>query len=93
MIDIKHTPEGDLDLSIGDLTYTQSAEQHQKDILISDKGHFKETPTIGVGMLNFLQDVDPENMLRTIRKEFAKDGMKVSKISIQNENIQTNANY
>ncbi|MEG1499379.1 MAG: hypothetical protein RRX93_07855 [Bacteroidales bacterium] len=93
MIDIKHSPEGDMDLSLEDISYTHSDEQHQKDILLADKGHFKETPSIGVGMINFLQDVDPENLLRTIRKEFAKDGMKINKIQIKNGNLQTDASY
>lgn len=93
MIDIKHTPEGDIDLSLEDLSYTNSDEQHQKDILLSDKGYYKESPTTGVGMVNFMNDSDPENMLRTIRKEFAKDGMKINKIKIKEGNLQTDANY
>lgn len=93
MKDIEINTEGDILLKNGDLSYTLSDSQHQKDILISDKGHYKQYPTLGVGMINFLQDTDPENMLRTIRKEFSKDGMTIHKVHILNGILNTDAQY
>lgn len=84
MIDIQHTESGDIDLSTGDLLYTESTGQHQRDILLSGKGHYKETPEQGVDALEYVNDNDPENLFRAIRKEFTRDGMKVTKVSMDN---------
>lgn len=92
-IDIKHTADGDIDLSSGDFLYESGTDQHKKDILVADKGHYKETPEIGVGIINFLQDENPENMLRTIRKECVRDGMKVEKVAMQPAGIEIIAGY
>lgn len=89
MIDIKHAENGDIDFGTGDLMYTESTSQHQKDILVSGKGQYKETPELGVEVLNFINDTEPENLYRSIRKEFTRDGMKVTKVSLD----QTIANY
>lgn len=87
--DIKQTENGDIDLSIGDMLYTESTRQHQKDLLLADKGHYKETPEAGIGALNYLNDTEPENLYRAIRKEFTRDGMKVIKVNIN----ETEARY
>lgn len=55
MIDIGHTESGDIDFSSGDLAYAESTGQHQKDILVSGKGHYKETPELGVGCVELCQ--------------------------------------
>lgn len=82
MIDIAHNENGDIDLSTGDLLYSESTRQHQKDILLAGKGHYKETPELGVDALNYINDVEPENLFRSIRKEYTRDGMKVTKVSM-----------
>lgn len=89
MIDIQHTTTGDVDLSTGDMIYCESTWQHQRDILLSAKGHYKETPEMGVDALNYVNDVEPENLFRAIRKEYTRDGMKVVKVSMN----QTVAHY
>lgn len=84
MIDIQHTSNGDIDLMAGDLLYTESTAQHQRDILLSGKGHYKESPETGVDAMEYVNDNEPENLLRSIRKEFTRDGMKVTKVSMDN---------
>lgn len=84
MIDIRHTEDGDIDIASGDITYTESTSQHQRDILLAGKGHYKETPEMGVDALNYVNDVEPENLFRAIRKEYTRDGMKVTKVSMDN---------
>lgn len=93
MIDIKHTDDGDIDISGGDIRHSESTEQHQKDITIADKGHYKEYPAIGVGAINHINDIDPENFLRTLRREFTRDGMTVRRVAIANGEIETHAEY
>lgn len=94
MTDIRHTEKGDLDLSTGDLRYATSDYQHQKDLLLSGKGHYKEYPALGVGIEDYRNETDPEELLRAIRQEFAADGMKVSKVAVAADgNIETDACY
>lgn len=84
MIDIGHTANGDIDLQADDILYAESTGQHQRDILLADKGHYKESPETGVGALEYMNDNEPDRLLRSIRKEFTRDGMKVSKVSLDN---------
>ncbi|KAA6336887.1 hypothetical protein EZS27_014998 [termite gut metagenome] len=93
MIDIKQTSEGDIDLSTRDILYGESTEQHQRDILLSGKGHFKESPLTGVDAARCLNDENPDEFLRTARKEFARDGMKVKSLSVRAGELNVQANY
>ena len=70
MIDIGHTANGDIDLQAGDIFYAERIGQHQRGILLAGKGH--------------MNDNEPDRLLRSIRKEFTRDGMKVSKVSLDN---------
>lgn len=93
MIDILHAPSGDISLEGGDIAYDESTGQHKADILIADKGHFKEVPAAGVGAANFINETDPEAFYRTVRKELERDGMKVKKIRIVSGELKIDANY
>lgn len=84
MIDIQHTANGDIDLTAGDLLYAESTGQHQKDILLAGKGHYKESPEVGVDATEYVNDNGPENLLRSIRNEFIRDGMKVTQVNMNN---------
>ncbi len=83
MIDIQHTTDGDLDLQTGDILYTESTSRHQRDILLTGKGHYKESPETGVDAMEYVNDNEPDKLLRSIRKEFTRDGMKVTKVSME----------
>ena len=93
MLDITHTEDGDVELGTGDVTYTESSGQHKRDLLLADKGHFKETPASGVGAFNFMHDTDPENFYRTVRKECSKDGMKVKDVNQVDGELVIDAEY
>lgn len=93
MHDITFTQDGDVELGLGDITYTESTGQHKRDLLLSDRGHVKEFPGVGIGVNNFLHDTDPENFFRTIRKECTKDGMKVYRVGAEAGEIIIDAEY
>lgn len=95
MSDYKHTSKGDLDLSSGDLQITESTDQHQRDLLLSDKGHIRDKPEAGVGAVNFMIDNNPEELLRATRKEFATDGMKVKRVGFNTytNDLEVEASY
>lgn len=83
MIDYKQNKNNDcdLDFSTGDLQYTESTGQHQRDLILSDKGHIRDMPERGVGSVKYLQDEDREDYLRAVRKELAADGQRVNSVS------------
>jgi hypothetical protein len=81
MIDIKFTPEGDIDMTSGDFQYVESTEQHQRDILLAAKGHFKSAPEIGVDAFRYINEINPDAFFRSVRREFARDGMKIKSMS------------
>lgn len=84
----------DLQIKDGDFVASESTAQHQKILILADKGEFKEVPMRGVGARRYLEDHTPDNLAREIRTEFAADGMKVNKIQIASDlTIQVDANY
>ncbi len=93
MKDIKYTPDGDIDLSSGDLQYHESTMQHQQDILLAAKGDYKSAPGVGVDIREQLDDENPAELLRTIRKEYSKDGMAVKELDYTQGKLKVDAKY
>lgn len=89
-IDIRRDENG---LITGGLCIGEITAQNQKILLLAQKGEIKDVPLIGVGVSNYLDDEDPNNLLRAIRTEFAKEGMPVKKVSITNGKIEVDAEY
>ncbi len=73
----------------------ESTLQHQKDIMMFEKGWNKFAPHLGVGIMGYLDDETTVETLKTsISAEFVRDGMNVVDIEITNDGkIRTNANY
>lgn len=86
---------GDLIIREGDFSLGESTSQHQKDLLISDKGQYKAFPTVGVGIEGWLNDdVNFAELERIVVGEFENDGMRVGQINIREiENAVINAEY
>lgn len=80
MIDITLTSGGDVDLTPGDLSFSPSEEQHKRDLLIAGPGDYKQSPLTGVNSLDYLFDTDSSDYLRTVRKQFERDGMRVREL-------------
>lgn len=84
MIDILHTPDGDIDLSSGDLVWCdteRATDQHKRDILLASPGDFKESPTVGVGAAEYLNDEAPGLFLREVRKQMQADGIRIKRVA------------
>jgi hypothetical protein len=76
-------------LVIGKITY-----QNQELILLAEKGEVKAAPTKGVGIMSYLDDEVPDNLLRAIRTELATEGMKVDKVAFDAKgNLEIDAEY
>ena len=83
----------DLTFENGDLAVGFVDDQNQALLLFSDKGDWKESPTVCVGVSRWLKDNDGEGLLGEIKKEFEKDGMTVVKLELTEQNLNINANY
>lgn len=85
----------DLRIANGDFVKGDATLQHQKKLLLAEKGSYKQSPTIGVAIRNeILNDAEPDELESNIQSEFEKDGMTISKLELHSfEDIQIEASY
>lgn len=66
------------------LTMSESTFRHQKDILEAQKGDFKFSPQIGVGLTNqLLGTMRPDALMRSVYVELEGDGLPLDNIKFQ----------
>jgi len=83
----------DLLIEDGDLVIDESTLQHQRLLLLCNKGEFKEFPTRCVGLGNYLEDHSTAALAREVNVDFSRDGMRVSKVKIEVPNLEIEAAY
>ena len=84
----------DLQINDGDFVIGDATLQHQRHIIVAQKGEYKEHPEIGVGIDNALLDENPKALLTQIRRNFEYDGMRVNTLQINtNGTITVDAPY
>lgn len=73
-----------LDLLVvgGDFVIADATAQNKALLLLADKGDFRQTPVVGVGINRALLDDDNGELLGDIRFEFTQDGMTVRKLQL-----------
>lgn len=76
----------DLEIENGDLLIGLSDGQHQKHILIAEKGEYKQFPELGVGILNLLNSEDASAMLIAAKRNFEYDRMRVKELRFTDDN-------
>ena len=70
---------GDLDIANGDFKVGKSDQQHVVDIIESYAGWWKEYPTLGVGVQNYLNsNGNNQQLARNIIVQLVSDGFTVS---------------
>lgn len=82
MIDIALDSNPDVSVINGDFALSESTSCHQQQLLLNNKGDFKQNPTICVGVVNYFNDEHFNGLVRAISTEFARDGMDVKSISL-----------
>ncbi len=71
----------DVQAFAGDFVVGDATLQHQQLLLLSEKGEWKQSPEVGVGIMSYLlDDVTIHEMHQEIQKQFSLDGMRVRKI-------------
>lgn len=68
-------------LVLGDIT-----NQNQELIVMAEKGDLKEMPKKGVAISNYLDDEEPDSLLRAVRTELSLEGMTVEKVGFNKVN-------
>jgi len=82
MSDIALDDNEDLDISSGDFKMTESTAQHQRQLVLNNKGDFKEFPTSCVGVFEYFDDEQFQGLIRAVSIEFCRDGMDVSELTL-----------
>lgn len=83
----------ELAFSDGDFATGESTLQHQELLIFTNKGEWKEAPTVAVGAIGFLKDEDEAGLLAEVKAQFEIDGMEVKSVTLQNSNLNTDARY
>lgn len=95
IFDLRIEPERDeSDKIIRGLVVGQTLEQNKALILMSNQGELKMQPQIGVGIEGALLSNDFLEYRHRIRRHFAMDGLKVTKLDLyMNKPFKIDANY
>ena len=86
----------DMDLVIENGTFKtgDATKQNQKLLLATEKGEWKQSPTVGVGLSGFINNDNPGEMKAEIIKQFELDGMRVRDVEFDDKgNITVDAEY
>lgn len=87
MMDIGLDDNEDTDIQYGDFVAAESTATHQRQLILNNKGDFKQNPTIGVGAFEYFDDEHMQDLIRAVSIEFSKDGMDVQSIKLNPEGI------
>ncbi len=77
----------DLVIENGDFKISNSDMQHIELICITDVGHWKQSPLLGVGIMKYIASSGQQDALkRAINIQLASDGYKVNQILLKGTN-------
>lgn len=94
MIDMRLDEGDDIAIVAGDFVVDECTMQHQRLLVLTEKGEWKENPTVGVGAMTYLENELLQELPRAISQEFARDGMRVQTVQIlSNGTINSHADY
>jgi len=85
MKDILLDQDGDLSIENGDFKIGESDNRHQEHILRAEKGEYKESPEVGVGISQMLSDDRYDEMMIEMKKQLQYDGMKIKTIRFEGD--------
>ena len=92
-VDILLNDSFDALITGGDFVSGESTRQHQKLLLLVERGEVREFPTRGVGLQSWLNDDTSGNLNAAIKREYEIDGMKVIGVKGSATNLQVEAVY
>jgi hypothetical protein len=87
MTDIALEQNEDLLIMNGDFVLKECTLQHQRQLILNNKGDFKQNPTICVGVFTYFDDEQTDALTRAVSIEFARDGMDVQQIRLNKDGV------
>lgn len=93
MKDIQLTSTFKLNVVNGDFAAEENLKQAQMLLLHTNKGEWKEHPTMGVGIPNYIETYNMHELSREIREQYSQDGMKVSSVHICGTTLKVEAEW
>lgn len=75
-------------VSIGD-----TSQQNQYLILVSHPGEWKESPLLGVGIGDYVNDNETDFIRHSIYENFRMDGIEIEKMTVNPGDIEIAAQY
>ena len=93
MTDLQVDENGGVRIQNGDLVLAESTIQHQRDLIMSEKGWYHHNPTVGVGLNSWLHDHSINNLASVVRSELERDGQKVQDIGTSGGKLSIQAGY
>lgn len=94
VFDLLTDDDNDLVVRGGDLEIGESTEQHQKHILQSEKGEWKQSPQVGAGINSLMLDDAPGGVvLAEIQEQMELDGQNVTTLSLSTSGDLTLETY
>ena len=93
MIDLALDDLEDLAVDGGDFTIEESTAQHQRQLIMNNRGDFKQNPTFCVGVFEYMDDEHFQSLIRTISIEFMRDGMDVKTVQLNSAGIISSDAY
>lgn len=84
----------DTDIVNGDFYMTESTREHQRQLLLNEKGDFKENPSVCVGAFSYLMNDNMQELAAEASRQFARDGMDgITSKLLPNGQIQVDGYY
>ncbi|MGM9817722.1 MAG: hypothetical protein ACI30B_01910 [Paludibacteraceae bacterium] len=83
----------DLLVKNGRMVLGETTPQNQALILGTHKGEWKESPLLGVGLSDVVNDHDWNGWKRTITEQFEMDGQRIDRLEISEKGLTLEAKY
>lgn len=78
----------------GDFVQVESTAQHQKQLILCNTGEYKQSPTICVGAMKYMDGEGFNALINKVSSEFTRDGMDVQRVALLPDGtIQADAFY
>ena len=90
--DILTDDNGELIFASGDIAVGDATQLHTRDLLYSRPAEYKQYPTVGLGIEDYLGDENKDDVISLARKELVGDGQNVETILYDDE-LKINSFY
>ena len=93
MNDIILTTELDPMVANGDFVAGESLGQAEQLLLLTGKGEWKQTPTAGVGLADYVEGHSESDMCREIRQQMEMDGIRVRRLTLTDGKLEVDSEW